>query len=273
MSISSDKRADNRLEAVDPIWHHLRQEAAATAAADPVLAAFMYSTVLNTASLEDCVIYRICERLDHPDIQAVLLRQTFNEMLADWPEWSEILRVDIQAVYDRDPAATRYIEPVLYFKGFHAVQTHRLAHWLWKKGRKDFALYLQSRSSSVFQTDIAPAAPIGRGFFLDHATGLVVGATATVGDNVSILQGVTLGGTGKESGDRHPKIGDGVLIGAGAKVLGNIKIGCCSRIAAGSVVLKDVPESSTVAGVPARVVGTAGCAEPSRSMNHLLNEE
>ena len=198
------------------------------------------------------------------------MRQTSTKCWAEWPEWGSILRVDIQAFYDRDPACTRFLEPVLYFKGFHAIQTYRLANWLWKQGRHDFALYLQSRSSSVFQTDINPAARIGKGIFLDHATGLVVGSTAVIGDNVSMLQGVTLGGTGKESGDRHPKIGDGVLIGAGAKVLGNIEIGCCSRIAAGSVVLKPVPARTTVAGVPARVVGEAGCSEPSRSMDQLL---
>lgn len=271
MSAQSELKPSGQVKSVDPIWDAMKLEAEAAAKNDPVLAAFMYSTVINAKSLEDCVIYRICERLDHPDMQAVLLRQTFEEMLADWPEWSTILRVDIQAVYDRDPACTRFMEPVLYFKGFHAIQTHRLAHWLWKNGRKDFALYLQSRSSSVFQTDIAPSAPIGRGFFLDHATGLVVGATAVIGDNVSILQGVTLGGTGKETGDRHPKIGDGVMIGAGAKVLGNITVGCCSRIAAGSVVLKPVPQATTVAGVPAKVVGEAGCQEPSRTMNQVLD--
>ncbi|MCD2176940.1 serine O-acetyltransferase [Rhizobium sp. C1] len=270
MSAHSELKPVGHIKSVDPIWDAMKLEADTAAKSDPVLAAFMYSTVINARSLEDCVIYRICERLDHPDMQAVLLRQTFEEMLADWPEWATILRVDIQAVYDRDPACTRFIEPVLYFKGFHAIQTHRLAHWLWLKGRKDFALYLQSRSSSVFQTDIAPAAPIGRGFFLDHATGLVVGATAVIGDNVSILQGVTLGGTGKETGDRHPKIGDGVMIGAGAKVLGNITVGSCSRVAAGSVVLKPVPKCTTVAGIPARVVGEAGCQEPSRSMNQVV---
>jgi serine O-acetyltransferase len=161
---------------------------------------------------------------------------------------------------------------VLYFKGFHAIQTHRLAHWLWNEGRHDFALYLQSRSSEVFQTDINPAARIGRGIFLDHATGLVVGMTAVIEDNVSMLQDVTLGGTGKVRGDRHPKIRQGVLIGAGAKVLGNIEVGQCARIAAGSVVLEPVPRNTTVAGVPARVVGTAGCAEPARSMDQLLRE-
>ncbi len=271
MSNPKSLRSEDRVRAVDPIWGALREEARAVAQADPVMSTFMYSTILNADSLEEAVIYRICERLDHPDVQAVQLRHAFEEMLADWSEWSEVLRVDIQAVFDRDPAVTRYIEPILHFKGFHAIQTHRLAHWLWKSGRKDFALYLQSRSSSVFQTDIAPAAPVGRGFFLDHATGLVVGATATIGDNVSILQGVTLGGTGKEDGDRHPKIEDGVLIGAGAKVLGNIRVGCCSRVAAGSVVLKEVPEHTTVAGVPARVVGEAGCSEPSRSMNQMVD--
>ena len=159
---------------------------------------------------------------------------------------------------------------MLYFKGFHAIQTHRLAHWLWGRGRKDFAYYLQSQSSAVFQTDINPAVSIGRGIFLDHATGVVVGETAVIEDDVSILQEVTLGGTGKEAGDRHPKIRRGVLIGAGAKILGNIEIGHCARIAAGSVVLKPVPHNTTVAGVPAKVIGEAGCPEPSRFMDHLF---
>ena len=270
MVAKTDLRPIETVQIMDPIWGSLRDEARTAAQADPLLAAFLYSTIINQRSLEDSVIYRICERLDHPDLQANLLRQTFAEMLEDWPEWGAILRVDIQAVYDRDPACTRFLEAILYFKGFHAIQTHRLAHWLMERGRRDFALYLQSRSSSVFQTDINPAARIGKGIFLDHATGLVVGETAVIGDNVSILHGVTLGGTGKEGSDRHPKIGNGVLIGAGAKILGNIHIGHCSRIAAGSVVLKEVPPKTTVAGVPARVVGEAGCSEPSRSMDQTL---
>ncbi|MCV9965316.1 serine O-acetyltransferase [Pararhizobium sp. BT-229] len=270
MVARTDIRPTETVKVMDPIWDSLQEEARVAAQQDPLLAAFLYSTIINQRSLEDSVIYRICERLDHPDLQANLLRQTFAEMLEDWPEWGTILRVDIQAVYDRDPACTRFLEAILYFKGFHAIQTHRLAHWLLNRGRRDFALYLQSRSSSVFQTDINPAARIGKGIFLDHATGLVVGETAVVGDNVSILHGVTLGGTGKEGSDRHPKIGNGVLIGAGAKILGNIHIGNCSRVAAGSVVLKEVPSKTTVAGVPARVVGEAGCSEPSRSMDQLL---
>ena len=177
----------------------------------------------------------------HPDVSGDLIRQAYLDALAATPALGEAIRADILAVVDRDPACQRLIEPVLYFKGFHALQTHRLAHWLWTAGR-DFALYLQSRSSAVFQCDINPAARIGKGIFLDHATGLVVGATAVIEDDVSILHGVTLGGTGKERGDRHPKIRHGVLIGAGAKILGNIEIGHCARIAAGSVVLKPVPQ-------------------------------
>jgi serine O-acetyltransferase len=258
---------------IDPIWSEIRVEASDAVENDPLLAAFLYSTVLNHATLEEAVIHRVSQRLDHTDLSADLIRQAFLSMWADQSEWSTTLRVDIQAYYDRDPACDRFLMPVLYFKGFHAIQTHRLAHWLWNEGRKDFALYLQSRSSAVFQTDINPAARIGRGIFLDHATGLVVGETAVVEDDVSILQGVTLGGTGKETGDRHPKIRHGVLIGAGAKILGNIEVGHCTKVAAGSVVVKAVPPNKTVAGVPARIIGEAGCNEPSRAMDQLLREE
>ncbi|MER8391164.1 serine O-acetyltransferase [Mesorhizobium sp. M1340] len=258
------------VQPVDPIWRSIRDEAMEAVNRDPLLAAFLYSTILNQENLEEAVIHRLAERLAHQDIGSDLIRQTFKAMAADDNDWSTTVRVDIQAYYDRDPACDRFIMPVLYFKGFHAIQTHRLAHWLWNQGRQDFALYLQSRSSSVFQTDINPAARIGKGIFLDHATGLVVGQTAVIEDDVSILHGVTLGGTGKAGGDRHPKIRYGVLIGAGAKILGNIEIGHCSKIAAGSVVLSPVPHNKTVAGVPARVVGETGCDQPSRQMDQLL---
>jgi serine O-acetyltransferase len=255
---------------VDPIWTSLRAEAKAIVRNEPELATFLYSTILNHDRLEDAVIYRISERLHHADVCAELIRHAFNEALEAEPSLAETIRVDIAAVYDRDPACQRFIEPVLYFKGFHAIQTHRLANWLWRQGRKDFAYYLQSRSSAVFQTDINPAVPMGRGIFLDHATGIVVGETSVIEDDVSILQEVTLGGTGKECGDRHPKIRRGVLIGAGAKILGNIEVGAGSRVAAGSVVLKPVPPGSTVAGVPARVVGEAGAKQPSRAMDQII---
>ena len=265
--------ARTKLQPVDPIWTAVRDEANEAVQRDPLLAAFLYSTVLNHSTLEDAVIHRIASRLDHSDVSASLIVQTFKAMLQDDPDWSNVVRVDIQAYYDRDPACDRFIMPVLYFKGFHAIQTHRLAHWLWNGGRRDFALYLQSRSSAVFQTDINPAAKMGKGIFIDHATGVVVGETAVIEDNVSMLHGVTLGGTGKAGGDRHPKIRHGVLIGAGAKILGNIEIGHCSKIAAGSVVLAAVPHNKTVAGVPARIVGESGCDQPSRQMDQLLPSE
>ena len=265
--------ARTKLQPVDPIWTAVRDEANEAVERDPLLAAFLYSTVLNHSTLEDAVIHRIASRLDHSDVSASLIVQTFKAMLQDDPDWSNVVRVDIQAYYDRDPACDRFIMPVLYFKGFHAIQTHRLAHWLWNGGRRDFALYLQSRSSAVFQTDINPAAKMGKGIFIDHATGVVVGETAVIEDNVSMLHGVTLGGTGKAGGDRHPKIRHGVLIGAGAKILGNIEIGHCSKIAAGSVVLAAVPHNKTVAGVPARIVGESGCDQPSRQMDQLLPSE
>jgi serine O-acetyltransferase len=258
------------LDKVDPVWARVRQEAEEVVRREPEIASFIYESILHHDRLEEAVVHRIAERLDHADVSAELIRQAYADALDDQPGLGDAFRADIVAVFDRDPAAHRCIEPVLYFKGFHALQTHRLAHWLWHKGRRDFALYLQSRSSAAFQTDIHPAVPIGRGLFLDHATGLVVGETAVIEDDVSILQGVTLGGTGKETGDRHPKIRRGVLIGAGAKVLGNIEVGHCARIAAGSVVLKPVPHNTTVAGVPARVVGEALCSEPSRTMDQLF---
>ena len=269
MNSIAAQRSGN-LQPVDPIWSSVREEAQEAAERDPLLAAFLYAAILNHETLEEAVIHRISERLDHRDLGSDIIRHTFSAMLRDCPEWSSIVRTDIQAYYDRDPACDRFVMPVLYFKGFHAIQTHRLAHWLSTHGRKDFALYLQSRSSSVFQTDINPAAKMGKGIFLDHATGLVVGETAVVEDNVSILHGVTLGGTGKAGGDRHPKIRYGVLIGAGAKILGNIEVGHCAKIAAGSVVLSPVPHNKTVAGVPARVVGESGCDQPSRDMDQLL---
>lgn len=258
---------------VDPVWQAVRDEAAMIVENDPALATFIYATILNHERLEDAVIARIVDRLHSREVQGDVIRRNFESMVKDWPQWSHILRIDLAAVYDRDPACSRLIEPILYFKGFHAIQTHRLAHWNLGHGRKDFALYLQSRSSQVFQADINPAAKMGKGMFIDHATGVVIGETAVIGDDVSMLHGVTLGGTGKEHDDRHPKIGSGVLLGAGATVLGNITVGDCSRIAAGSLVLKNVPEKVTVAGVPGKVVGVAGCSEPSRTMDQILSED
>src|SRR5215207_726749 len=259
---------------VDPVWAKLRHEAETVLRQEPSLTSFVLTTILHHDALEAAIVHRVAARLGHPTLSADLIGQTFREALEADPSIGEAFRSDLLAVADRDPACNRLIEPMLYFKGFHALQTHRLAHWLWRTGRHDFALYLQSRSSEVFQTDINPAARIGRGIFLDHATGLVVGMTAVIEDNVSLLQDVTLGGTGKERGDRHPKIRHGVMIGAGAKVLGNIEVGEEARIAAGSVVLHDVPARCAVAGVPAKPIGGVCCDKgaPSEVMDQSIED-
>lgn len=257
---------------LDPVWAQLRHDAEIAAASDPALAGLMAATVLNQPSLEAAVTHRVAARMGDQDVGADLLRQTFRQALDSDPSISRAIRADLVAVHERDPACERFLDALLFFKGFQALQAHRFAHQLLKTGRRDMALLVQSRSSAVFGVDINPAARVGQGIMLDHGSGLVVGETASIGDGSSILQNVTLGGTGKEHGDRHPKVGCGVLIGAGANVLGNITIGDCSRIAAGSVVLKDVEPRKTVAGVPARVVGEAGCAEPARSMDQRFKE-
>ncbi|MEF3365666.1 serine O-acetyltransferase [Methylocystis sp. 9N] len=254
----------------DPFFARLRAEAEETLRREPELGGFLYPAILAQTGVAGVVAHRVAQRLDRPEAPYAAIRQAFDQMLAREPAAVDAFRADLLAVLERDPACTRLIEPALYFKGFHALQTYRLAHWLWKSGRSDFALTLQSLSSQIFQVDIHPAAVIGKGLFIDHATGVVVGATSVVEDQVSMLHGVTLGGTGKARGDRHPKVRRGVLIGAGAKILGNIEIGSCALIAAGSVVLDSVPPNKTVAGVPARIVGDNGCAEPATTMDQVL---
>ncbi len=259
------------IEPLDPIWQKVRAEAEQIASVEPALASFVFATVLNHRQLEQAVCHRLAQRLEHSDVDRGLLRQTFDEVLMQEPRLGQAFRADLSAVFQRDPACERYVEPLLYFKGFQALQTQRLSHLWWKEGRKDFALYLQSQSSRIFGIDIHPAARIGCGVFIDHGHAIVVGETAQIGNNVSILHNVTLGGTGKVGGDRHPKIGDHVMIGAGAKILGNIKVGCGSIVAAGSVVLKDIPPKTTVAGVPAKVIGKVGCREPELTMDQTLD--
>ncbi|SEP96273.1 serine O-acetyltransferase [Devosia sp. YR412] len=258
------------LKTVDPVWEAVRAGARQIVSSEPSLANMAVSAILNHDTFEQALAHRLAARLDHDDVSADLIRQAFAETLNDAPEIAINARVDLAATLERDPACHRAIEPLLYFKGYQAIQTHRFAHAMFMAGRRDFALYLQSRASQVFQVDINPAVVMGKGIMLDHGTGLVIGETAVVGDNVSMLQNVTLGGTGKSDQDRHPKIGNGVLIGAGATVLGNIKIGDCSRIGAGSVVLKEVPPRVTVAGVPAKVIGEAGCAQPALVMDQMV---
>lgn len=246
------------------IWAHLRVEAATAAAQEPILASLLNATILNHKDLADALSYHLAQKLGGADMNALQIREVCATSFQNAPEIVKMAEADMNAVMARDPACSSYLQPFLYFKGFAALQAHRVAHYLWNNDRTLMALYFQSRVSELFQVDIHPAAKFGSGIFIDHATGIVVGETAVVGDNVSILHNVTLGGTGKIGGDRHPKISEGVLIGAGAKVLGNIKIGANARVAAGSLVLKDVHSGCTVAGIPAKVVGCANpecCAE------------
>lgn len=254
----------------DAMWAHMRQEAEDALRLDPALAPLFMGELLNRHSLEEAVIHRVSGRLGASAVDAATIADAFLAALDSAPEMGEAFRADAAAYVARDPACRRLIEPLLYFKGYHAIQAARLAHALWRAGKRDFAFYIQSRASDALGADIHPAARFGKGIFLDHATGFVVGETAVIEDDVSILHGVTLGGTGKVAGDRHPKIRRGVMIGADTKILGNIEIGTCARIAAGSVVLHPVPPNSVVTGVPAKVVGVEPAAEPARDMDQLL---
>lgn len=256
----------------DPLWQRLVAEAEAVVREEPSLASFVVASILNQPDLSHAVAHRVATRLGSADSPASVLMAVFGQLLEDLPQLHAEIRRDLAAVLDRDPATERLLDPVLFFKGFHALQAHRFAHAVWRSGRRDMALLIQDRSSQVFQTDIHPAARIGSGVFLDHATGLVIGETAIVEDDVSLLQGVTLGGTGKRKGRRHPTIRTGVLLGAGATVLGDIEVGSGARVAAGSVVLRSVLPNTTVAGVPAKAVGGAGSTKPAHSMDQFFEQ-
>lgn len=259
----------NSLSKAD-LWDSICAQTKQQAESEPVLASFLYTTILNHATLEGALSYHLASRLDSPALPAMLLREVMHEAFTKDLNIGDSVRADLIAINERDSACDSLVTPFLYYKGFHALEAYRIAHWLWHQGRTSIALYLQNRISTVFAVDIHPAARIGQGIMFDHATGIVIGETAVVGDMVSIMQSVTLGGTGKNSGDRHPKIGSGVLIGAGAKILGNIHIGDCAKISAGSVVLKDVAERTLVAGVPAKVIGEHICGQPAQDMDHSL---
>ncbi len=270
-----EETMSQRLEVIDPsapppVWASLRNEAARVAKTEPSLASLLNAVILSHRELGDALSYQLARKLGDQELGAMAMRDIAWEAYSAEPNLVDIAEADLKAVFERDPACKGYVQPFLFFKGFLALQTHRVAHWLWKQGREAMAFHLQSRSSELFQVDINPAARIGAGIFVDHGTGIVIGETAVVGDDVSMLHGVTLGGTGAERGDRHPKVGKGVLLGAGAKVLGNIVIGDYAKVASGSVVLKPVPPGCTAAGVPARLVNCPTCDEPARSMDHTL---
>ena len=267
--------AKQRLEIVaasapPPVWASLRNEAERAAREEPALASLLNTVILSHDPLADALSFQLARKLGDQELSAMSFREIADEAFAADHSLVTAAEADLKAVYERDPASKGYVQPFLFFKGFLALQTHRVAHWLWEHSRATLALHLQSQASQVFGVDIHPAARVGQGIFVDHGTGIVIGETAVVGDDVSMLHGVTLGGTGAERGDRHPKIGRGVLLGAGAKVLGNIEIGDYAKIASGSVVLKPVPAHCTAAGVPARLINCPSCNEPARAMDHTL---
>ena len=266
------RKIQPKLAELDPVWVKIHSEAEAALGEEPLLGAFFHKNVLQHSTIDSALAHRISLKLASREMSEQYLREFCNRAFANDNTLATFAQADIMATYDCDPACHRFLQPLLYFKGFQAVEAYLIAHFMWNSGQRDIAYFMQSRVSEVFGIDIHPNAKIGKGLMIDHAHSIVIGETAVVGDNVSMLHSVTLGGTGKEEEDRHPKIDDGVLIGAGAKVLGNIHVGHCSRIAAGSVVLHDVPPKSTVAGVPARVVGEAGCTTPSITMDQLLAE-
>lgn len=260
------------IEGQDPLWERIREETRIAIAGEAILASFMHATILHHEELESALSFHLANQLDSPSASSMMLRDVFLEAFSSDETIRRAIRDDLNAVLERDSACHEYHLPFLYFKGFHALQIHRVGHWLWQQGRHSLALFLQSQMAQKFAIDIHPAATLGHGILLDHGSGLVVGETAVVGNRVSILQSVTLGGTGKVDGDRHPKIGDGVLISAGAKILGNIRVGEGAKVGAGSVVLKDVPPHTTVAGVPARVVGVPTSENPALDMDHDFPE-
>jgi serine O-acetyltransferase len=246
-------------EASGGVWAQLRVEAVQAAAEEPLLASYLHASILHHDRIEDALSYHLAQKLGHGDLPALQLREVIREAYASEPQLTAQATRDMRVVRERDPACRTYLQPFLYFKGYGGLQSYRIANWLWRQEREILSYHLQSRVSELFAVDIHPAATIGAGVFIDHAHGIVIGETAVVEDDVSMLHSVTLGGTGKEGGDRHPKIRRGVMIGAGAKVLGNIEIGEDARIAAGSVVLEDVAPRCTVAGIPARPIGGPCC--------------
>ncbi len=253
------------------VWKKLIEEAKLVIQREPLLASYVYACVLNHSSLKSSLSFILSNKVSDNVMPAIALRELFDSSFEASQENIECAVSDIRAVFDRDAAISTYLPVILYLKGFQSIQVHRLAHFLWKNDRRDLALFLQSRNSEVFGVDIHPACVIGKGIMFDHATGIVIGETTVIEDNVSIMQSVTLGGTGNEQGDRHPKIRTGVLIAAGATVLGNIEIGVGAKIGAGSVVLNDVPPYTTVVGVPARAVGKPCYEAPAQTMDQSVS--
>lgn len=256
---------------IDDFWNVLVSLSLQIVKKEPALEALMNKLVLTCRSFDQCLARIISSKLASYEVDRQQLFQICMQAYADNPNLLCDAIADVYAVVNRDPASSSIVRVLLFLKGPHVLESWRVSHWLWEKDRKDFASFLQSRISDVFSVDIHPAAKIGKGLMLDHATNIVIGETAVIADTVSMLHDVTLGGTGKEQGDRHPKVGRGVMIGAGAKILGNIRIGEGAIVGAGSVVLRDVPAHTTVVGVPARVVGRPQMEMSSLDMDQTLS--
>jgi serine O-acetyltransferase len=244
---------------VDFVWSTLREEAEKAAIKEPLMEQLFYEAILKHTAFKESLTYRLATKLGGRILTAEAWVKIFEEAILlngndHAPTLAFAASIDLIATLERDPACDSILTAFMYFKGYKALQIYRVSHALWRASRKELASLMQSRSSEVFSVDIHPAARIGKGFMVDHATGLVIGETAVIGDNCSFLHGVTLGGTGKDSGDRHPKIGHNVSIGANASILGNIKIGDDCKIGAGAVVLKSVPSGATAVGSPARII-------------------
>lgn len=265
--ILAELSVDTEVADAGDLWHLMRSEADAKAAEEPILGSYFHATILNHPTFGSALSFRLASKLDNPMLPTMLIRDVIKEAMQDDPDILRAAEIDMLAIFARDPACEDLSTPFLFYKGFHALQAHRIAHWLWQQGRRTLAQFFQSQISVTLGVDFHPAAQIGSGIMLDHATGIVVGETAVIEDDVSILHSVTLGGTGKTSGDRHPKIRRGVLLAAGCKVIGNIEVGEGAKVGAGSVVLDNVPPHVTVAGVPAKVVGRTAEAIPSHDMN------
>ena len=255
---------------VNEIWKEIRDETKKRAEAEPVLASFFHATVLEHDSFSSTLANLLANDLSNASVQPMMLRRVIKETIDSTENMISDIADDLLATKERDPACKYFSTPLLFYKGFRALQSHKVSHWLWNNERHTLALFIQSRASEVYGIDIHPAAKIGKGVMIDHGTGVVIGETSVVEDNVSIFQGVTLGGTGKQSGDRHPKVREGVLLSAGAKVLGNVEVGKNAKVAAGSVVLSDVKEGTTVAGIPALEVGKSGQKSPAYEVDHKI---
>lgn len=271
MTIDKQAFGDNRDSMHQSIWNNMREEAQLASEENPLMASYFHVNILNHSSFASAISFFLSNHLASDAVPAMIIRDVCEQAMEDDVSIETNMLEDLLAHYTRDPACEQYITPFLYFKGYHAIQSYRIAHYLWKSKRKLMAFYIQSRVTERFDVDIHPAARIAGGLMVDHATGVVIGETTKIEKNVSMLHAVTLGGSGLDGGKRHPTIREGVLLSVGSKILGNIEIGEGAKVGAGSVVLTDMPAHSTIVGVPAKVVGRCSDNMPALEMDHHID--